>query len=61
MAKTSWKVKQQRKPKFKVRAYSRCKLCGRSRAYIRDFGLCRLCFRKLAAEGKIPGVRRASW
>jgi small subunit ribosomal protein S14 len=61
MAKTSWKVKQERKPKFKVRAYSRCKLCGRSRAYLRDFGLCRLCFRKLAAEGKIPGVRRASW
>ncbi|MEA1973862.1 MAG: type Z 30S ribosomal protein S14 [Candidatus Cloacimonadota bacterium] len=61
MAKKSWRVKQKRKPKFQVREYSRCKICGRSRAYMRDFGMCRLCFRKLATEGQIPGIRKASW
>ena len=61
MAKTSLKVKQSRKPKFAVQAYSRCHLCGRSRAYIRAFGICRLCFRQLASFGKLPGVRKASW
>jgi len=53
--------KQQRKPKFKVRAYTRCHRCGRSRAYMRDFGLCRICFRELALNGEIPGVVKASW
>ncbi|MDP8201403.1 MAG: type Z 30S ribosomal protein S14, partial [Candidatus Tenebribacter burtonii] len=48
MAKKSWVVKQKRTPKYAVRKYSRCKICGRSRAYMRDFGICRLCFRKLA-------------
>ncbi len=61
MAKKSLRVKQQREPKFKVRKYNRCKLCGRSRAYIRRFGVCRLCFRKLVSEGQIPGVKRSSW
>ncbi len=61
MAKKSLVVKQKRTPKFKVREYSRCQLCGRSRAYMRDFGICRLCFRKLASEGQLPGVRKASW
>ncbi|MCK4338843.1 MAG: type Z 30S ribosomal protein S14 [Candidatus Cloacimonetes bacterium] len=61
MAKKSLVVKAKRKPKFKVRKYSRCELCGRPRGYLRDFGICRLCFRKLASEGKIPGVRKASW
>ncbi|MCD6180875.1 MAG: type Z 30S ribosomal protein S14 [Candidatus Cloacimonetes bacterium] len=61
MAKKSWVVKQQRKPKFAVRKYSRCKICGRSRGYMRDFGVCRLCFRKLASNGQIPGIRKASW
>ncbi|MCF7919729.1 MAG: type Z 30S ribosomal protein S14 [Candidatus Cloacimonetes bacterium] len=61
MAKKSWRVKQLRTPKFTVRKYTRCKLCGRSRAYMRDFGMCRLCFRKLASEGKIPGITKASW
>ncbi|MCL2064202.1 MAG: type Z 30S ribosomal protein S14 [Candidatus Cloacimonetes bacterium] len=61
MAKKSWVIKAARKPKFKVRAYSRCQVCGRSRGYFRDFGLCRLCFRKLASNGEIPGVTRASW
>lgn len=61
MAKTSWMVKAKRKPKFKVRAYTRCLICGRSHAVYRKFMLCRICFRKLAHEGKVPGVRKASW
>lgn len=61
MAKKSWIAKQKKEPKFKVRKYNRCALCGRSRGYMRDFGICRLCFRKLALQGKIPGVKKASW
>jgi small subunit ribosomal protein S14 len=49
------------KPKFSSRAYNRCKLCGRARAYYRKFGICRICFRNLASRGEIPGVRKASW
>jgi small subunit ribosomal protein S14 len=48
-------------PKFAVRKYHRCNLCGRAHAFIRDFGLCRLCFRKLAHLGEIPGIKKASW
>lgn len=48
-------------PKFKVRRKNRCKCCGRTRAYMREFDLCRLCFRKLASLGQIPGVTKASW
>jgi small subunit ribosomal protein S14 len=54
-------AKANRTPKFEVQGYNRCKLCGRPRAYLRKFGMCRLCFRKLAHEGKIPGVKKASW
>lgn len=61
MAKTSLMVKATRKPKFKVRAYNRCPLCGRPRAFIRRFDMCRLCFRKLALRCEIPGVTKASW
>ncbi|NLZ94022.1 MAG: type Z 30S ribosomal protein S14 [Firmicutes bacterium] len=61
MAKKSMIAKANRTPKFKVQGYNRCKLCGRPRAYLRKFGMCRLCFRKLAHEGKIPGVKKASW
>lgn len=61
MAKTSMIIKQQRTPKFKVRRYNRCKLCGRARAYYRKFQICRICFRDLASKGEIPGVRKASW
>ncbi|MHB1610866.1 MAG: type Z 30S ribosomal protein S14 [Sulfobacillus sp.] len=61
MAKKSLIAKAKRTPKFKVRKYHRCQLCGRPHAYIRDFGLCRLCFRQLAHRGEIPGVRKASW
>ena len=61
MAKTSKMVQATRKPKFKVRAYNRCALCGRPRAFIRKFEMCRICFRKHALEGEIPGVVKASW
>ena len=53
--------KQLRTPKFKVRGYTRCKNCGRKRAFMRRFDLCRLCFRELSLNGKIPGVTKASW
>lgn len=61
MAKKCLIAKANKKPKFKVRAYSRCRRCGRPRAYIRKFGLCRICFRELALKGDIPGVVKASW
>jgi small subunit ribosomal protein S14 len=61
MAKRSMIEKQKRTPKFKVQAYNRCRRCGRSRAYMRRFGLCRICFRELALQGDIPGVTKASW
>jgi small subunit ribosomal protein S14 len=61
MAKVCWEQKQQRKPKFPVRAYHRCRNCGRRRAYMRKFQVCRICFRELASQGKIPGVTKASW
>ncbi|MCH7873961.1 MAG: type Z 30S ribosomal protein S14 [Gemmatimonadetes bacterium] len=61
MAKKSWIAKAKRKPKFKVRGYSRCQRCGRSRAFLRRFGMCRICFREMALRGEIPGVRKASW
>lgn len=61
MAKKSLIAKAARKPKFKVRAYNRCPLCGRPRAYMRDFRMCRICFRNLALRGDIPGVTKSSW
>ncbi|MBM3288945.1 MAG: type Z 30S ribosomal protein S14 [Candidatus Hydrogenedentes bacterium] len=61
MAKKSQILRSQRTPKFKVRAYRRCKLCGRPRSYMRRFGMCRICFRKLALEGLLPGVTKSSW
>lgn len=61
MAKKSLIVKQRRTPKYAVRAYSRCRRCGRPRAYMRRFGLCRICFRELALFGMIPGVTKSSW
>jgi small subunit ribosomal protein S14 len=61
MAKTSMKVKQGRKPKFKTRQYNRCRRCGRPRAYYRKFGLCRICLRDAAHEGYIPGMTKSSW
>lgn len=61
MAKKALIEKSKRTPKFSARAYHRCQKCGRSRAYIRKFQLCRLCFRELASNGMIPGVMKASW
>jgi small subunit ribosomal protein S14 len=61
MAKTSLKVKQSRPQKFKVREYTRCERCGRPHGVLRKFGLCRICFRELANQGKIPGVKKSSW
>ncbi len=61
MAKQCLIEKAKRKPKFKVRGYNRCSMCGRPRGYIRRFGLCRICFREMAHRGLIPGVRKASW
>lgn len=55
------KVKEDKPPKFKVRARNRCRRCGRPRGYLRKFQLCRLCFRKLALEGEIAGVTKSSW
>ncbi len=53
--------KAAKKPKFRVRGYTRCQLCGRSKAVYRKFKICRICFRNLANEGKIPGMKKASW
>ncbi len=53
--------KANRKPKYSTRAENRCKLCGRPRAVYRKFGICRICFRNLANQGLIPGVKKASW
>ncbi len=61
MAKKALVEKAKRKPKFKTREYNRCSRCGRARAYLRKFGLCRICFRELALKGIIPGVKKASW
>ena len=55
------KLKQQKKPKFSCRAYTRCNICGRPHATLRKFGICRICFRELAYKGQIPGVKKASW
>lgn len=61
MAKLAKVVKSKRPPKYKVQQRNRCELCGRPRAYMRRFGLCRICFRELAVTGVIPGVRKSSW
>ena len=61
MSRTSLEVKAGRKPKFSSRAYHRCPVCGRPRSYMRKFGLCRICFRKMALAGDLPGVRKSSW
>jgi small subunit ribosomal protein S14 len=61
MAKKALRNKAEAKPKFRVRAYTRCQRCGRPRAVYRRFGLCRLCFRSMAHNGEIPGITKASW
>ena len=61
MARKALIEKSKKEPKYSTRNNTRCRKCGRSRGYMRKFGLCRICFRELALEGKIPGVKKASW
>ncbi|MEK7873173.1 MAG: type Z 30S ribosomal protein S14 [Chloroflexota bacterium] len=61
MARLCKVVKSKRTPPFAVQRHNRCNVCGRSRSYIRMFGLCRLCFRQRALKGELPGIRKASW
>ena len=61
MAKKSQIAKSEKKPKFSTQSVNRCFKCGRGRGYMRDFGLCRICFREMANEGLIPGVKKSSW
>jgi small subunit ribosomal protein S14 len=61
MARKAMILKAEAKPKYRTRKVNRCRLCGRSRGYMRKFQMCRICFRKLAGEGMIPGVTKSSW
>ncbi len=61
MPKKSQIAKAKKKPKYSTRRINRCFRCGRKRGYMRDFGLCRICFREMANRGEIPGVRKSSW
>ncbi len=61
MAKKSLIVKANRTQKYKVREYSRCNICGRPRGFLRKFGICRICFRKMALNGELPGIKKSSW
>ncbi|MDR1894069.1 MAG: type Z 30S ribosomal protein S14 [Spirochaetales bacterium] len=61
MARKAMIIKAKRKPKFSTRRVNRCAICGRSRGFLRKFRMCRICFRKLASEGMIPGVTKSSW
>ncbi|MCD6254494.1 MAG: type Z 30S ribosomal protein S14 [Thermotogae bacterium] len=61
MAKKAMVERWKKPKKFKTREYSRCVICGRPRSVYREFGICRVCFRRLASEGKLPGVKKASW
>lgn len=61
MAKKSQIARNQLKPKFSTRQHNRCKVCGRPRAFYRDFDLCRICLRNMAHKGELPGVTKASW
>ncbi|MDE2096017.1 MAG: type Z 30S ribosomal protein S14 [Patescibacteria group bacterium] len=61
MAKQSVIARAKKQPKFSTREVRRCFRCGRKRGYMRDFGICRICFREMASAGKIPGVKKSSW
>ena len=61
MARKAVIARSLKKPKYSTRLVLRCALCGRKHGYMRDFGLCRICFRELANEGQVPGVKKASW
>ena len=61
MAKKALVIKANKKPKLKVRGYTRCNRCGRPHAVFRKFGLCRICLREMAHAGELPGVQKSSW
>ncbi|MCD6096993.1 type Z 30S ribosomal protein S14 [bacterium] len=61
MAKVSQIAKSKKKPKYSTRVVRRCWRCGRKKGFLRDFGLCRICFRELVRKGALPGIRKASW
>jgi len=61
MARKSLIEKTRQKSKFSTRKVNRCQICGRPRGYMREFGICRICFRQLARKGELPGIRKASW
>ncbi|MDP1710681.1 MAG: type Z 30S ribosomal protein S14 [candidate division WWE3 bacterium] len=61
MPRKSWIERHKKGSKFETRRYNRCQICGRSGAYLRKFGMCRICFRELASKGELPGVKKASW
>jgi small subunit ribosomal protein S14 len=61
MAKKSMIAKAKKPKKYKVREYTRCERCGRPRAVMKEFKLCRICFRELAYKGQIPGIKKSSW
>ncbi|MFW6148359.1 MAG: type Z 30S ribosomal protein S14 [Atribacterota bacterium] len=61
MAKKALIAKANKEQKYKVRKYNRCNICGRPRGYIRKFGICRICFRKMAHDGELPGITKSSW
>ncbi|MDD3631155.1 MAG: type Z 30S ribosomal protein S14 [Atribacterota bacterium] len=61
MAKKALVVKARREQKYKVREYNRCNICGRPRGFLRKFGICRICFRKMALNGELPGIKKSSW
>jgi len=60
MAKKAMIAKQKKHQKFAVREYNRCQLCGRPHAYMRKYGICRICFREMASNGEIPGIKKSS-
>ncbi len=61
MARKAMIMKSLDKPKYMTRRVNRCRICGRQRGYMRKFKMCRICFRALASEGKLPGVTKSSW
>ena len=61
MARKALEAKAKRKPKFSTRKLNRCKICGRKHGYMRQFEMCRICFRERASRGEIPGVSKSSW
>ncbi|MFH1597480.1 MAG: type Z 30S ribosomal protein S14 [Patescibacteria group bacterium] len=61
MPKKSQIARAKKKPKYSTRVVRRCWRCGRRRSYIRQFNLCRICFRELANKGEMPGINKSSW